>query len=169
MPVIPGTVVSIYFCVIIHNLMEPEIFTREVVAVFIARVFLGFLFFFQGADAVFKITPAGVMRAIEQPLRERGVPRFFIGAGVYFTSYTELIAGLFLITGFLKYYALYLLGLDLIVASLVFGMIKPMWDMQFVFPRLVLLLFLLLVPAEWDVLSGDYLWAPTEFVSLINK
>lgn len=137
--------------------MEDGILTKEAAAVFIARAFLGFLFLFQGYDAVFRIKPKGVIDAIESPLKQRGVPYFLIAAGAYFTAYTELVGGLFLLLGFFRYYTLALLGLNLLVASVVFGLIKPMWDMQYVFPRLLLLLFLLLVPAAWDTLSLDFL------------
>ena len=139
--------------------MQLELIDKEVLAVFITRVFLGLLFFFQGLDAVFNIKLKGVIQAIEQPLAEKGVPRFMIMLGAYYTSYVELIAGFCLIIGFVKYYALYLLGIDLLIASIAFGIIKPMWDMKYVFPRLVLLLFFLIVPSEWDVLSVDYVWS----------
>lgn len=142
---------------------------NETIAVFIARVFLGLLFFFQGVDAVFRIKPKYVFSAINDPLRERGVPRLLIVLGAYFTSYVELIAGFCLVPGFAKPAALGLLGIDLLVASVAFGLIKPMWDMQHVFPRLALLLFLLLVPAQWDVWSIDHAWSVTAYVqSLFN-
>lgn len=139
--------------------MQLELIDKEVLAMFIARIFLGLLFFFQGLDAVFNIKLKGVIQAIEQPLAEKGVPRFMIMLGAYYTSYVELIAGFCLIIGFAKYYALYLLGIDLLIASIAFGIIKPMWDMQYVFPRLALLLFFLIAPSEWDVLSVDYVWS----------
>lgn len=138
-------------------------------AVFIARVFLGLLFFFQGFDAVFNVKLQGVIETIEQPLSLKGVPRSFIIFGAYYTSYIQLIAGFCLIIGFAKYYALYLLGFDLIMASIAFGMVKPMWDMQFVFPRLMLLLFFLVVPSEWDVISVDYIWSIIKFVRSITN
>lgn len=138
---------------------------HEVAVVLIARVFLGFLFFFQGYDAVFKIKLKGVIDTIEAPLSTLGVPKFFIILGAYFTSYVELIGGFFLIIGFVKYYSLYFLGIDLIIASIAFGITKPMWDMQFVFPRLVLLLFLLVVPSYWDVISIDYCWSLIRFIN----
>lgn len=141
-----------------------DIIDKEVIAMFIARVFLGCLFFFQGLDAVFNIKVKGVIGAIEQPLLEKGVPKFFIAAGAYFTSYVELIAGFCLIVGFAKYYALYLLGLDMLVASFAFGIVKPMWDMKFVFPRLALLLFFLIAPSDWDVMSVDYYWSLINFI-----
>lgn len=149
------------------NLISNDIINKEVMAVFIARVFLGLLFFFQGVDAVFNIKPSGVLDTIKEPLMEKGVPKFMIVLGAYFTSYIELIAGFCLIIGFAKYYALYLLGLDLLIASIAFGILKPMWDMQYVFPRLALLMFFLIAPSEWDVISVDYIWSIIKFVRTI--
>lgn len=134
---------------------------------FVARVFLGMLFFFQGMDAVFNIKPSGVLDAIRQPLLDKGIPKSMIVFGVYYTSYVELIAGFCLIIGFAKYYALYLLGLNLLIASFAFGIIKPMWDMRHVFPRLALLIFFLIAPSEWDVISVDYVWSIIKLVKLV--
>ena len=147
--------------------MQLELIDKEVMAVLIARVFLGFLFFFQGVDAVFNIKLKGVIETIRQPLMEKGVPKFLIVSGAYYTSYVELIAGFCLIIGFAKYYALYLLGIDLLMASVAFGILKPMWDMQFVFPRLALILFFLIAPSEWDVISVDYVWSIIKLVKSI--
>ena len=163
-----------YFCFIPKGLlrskskqMSPDIINKEVMAVFIARVFLGLLFFFQGVDAVFNIRIKGVIQTIREPLVSRGVPPFMILLGAYYTSYIELIGGLCLIIGFAKYYALYLLGIDLLIASIAFGIVKPMWDMQFVFPRLALLIFFLIAPSQWDVISVDYIWSLIKFVKSI--
>lgn len=149
--------------------MHNEIFNAPVIAVFIARVFLGLLFFFQGWDAVFGVGIKQVIQTVESPLSGKGIPRFFIVAGSWFTSYAALLGGLLLITGLFKYAALYVLGIDLMLAAAVFGIVKPMWDMQFVFPRLVLLLFLLIVPAAWDMLSLDALWSEIQYVPLFTN
>lgn len=132
---------------------------HQIAAVLIARVFLGILFFVQGYDAVFRIKLKGVVEAISPALESKGFPRFLIVFGAWYTSLIQLIAGLFLIIGFVKYYALYLLGLDIIIASVAFSISTPVWDMKFVFPRLVILLFLLMVPSQWDVFSVDYIWS----------
>jgi len=146
-----------------------DIINKEVMAVFITRIFLGLLFFFQGVDAVFKIKLSKVVETIEEPLITKGIPRYFIILGAYYTSYVQLIAGFCLILGFAKYYALYLLGFDLIIASIAFGIVKPMWDMQYVFPRLVLLIFFLVAPSEWDVISIDYVWSVIKFVRTLTS
>ena len=152
---------------LLFNIISNDIINKETMAVFIARVFLGMLFFFQGVDAVFNIKPSGVLNTIMEPLLQKGVPKFMIVLGAYFTSYVELIAGLCLIVGFVKYYALYLLGLDLLIASIAFGIIKPMWDTQFVFPRLALMLFFLIAPSQWDVISVDYVWSIIKLIKSI--
>ena len=129
------------------------------IAVFVARVFLGILFFIQGYDAIFKVKLTNIVYAFESELSGKGIPRFLIIGGVYFTSFIQLIGGALLITGFIKYYALYFLGLNILLVSVTFGIIKPMWDMQFVFPRLVLLIALMLFPATWDTISVDHHWS----------
>lgn len=144
--------------------MNFSIHVREMDAVFIARVFLGLLFFLQGYDKVFRIGIKRVIETIHTSLSSKGVPILFSRFGAYFTSYIELICGAFLIIGFAKYYCLYLLGFDLLFAALAFGIIEPMWDMKHIFPRLILLLFLMIVPSQWDVISVDYMWSLIKFI-----
>jgi putative oxidoreductase len=141
-----------------------SIHAREMDAAFIARVFLGFLFFFQGYDKVFRLGVKQVIETIHVSLSSKGVPKLFTILGVYFTSYAELICGAFLILGFVKYYCLYLLGFDLLFAAFAFGMIEPVWDMKHIFPRLALLIFLMIIPSQWDVISVDYAWSLIKFI-----
>lgn len=131
--------------------------THETALVFILRVILGVLFFFQGYDKVFNMKVSGVTAFFRNEWRNRSMPQFILSASAYLTSYIELIAGALLIVGLFKTYAFYLLGLDLILVSAAFSMLKPMWDMQLLFPRLLLLAILLYLPAEWDLLSLDAL------------
>ncbi|HWY98466.1 MAG TPA: DoxX family protein [Bacteroidia bacterium] len=141
--------------------------TREVNIVLLVRVFLGILFFLQGYDKVFRMGVAKVVGTIHTPLADKGVPNTFSIIGAYFTSYVELICGALLIVGFLKYYCLYLLGIDLLFAAFAFGLVEPMWDMKHIFPRLALLIFLLMVPAQWDIISVDRLWSFIKFIKTI--
>ena len=136
--------------------MECIIQYREFIAVLIARVFVGFLFFFQGYEAVFKIKVKGVIEVYQNPFAFKGIPKLITACGAWFTSCSALICGFLLIIGLFQYCALYLLGLNLIITSIAFGIDTPMWDMRFVFPRLLLLLLLLLVPSSWHILSLDY-------------
>lgn len=137
--------------------MESIIQHHEVAAAFIARVFLGFLFFFQGYDAVFNIKVKNVIETYEASFLQKGIPRFVTVAGSWFTSYVELIGGFLLIVGLFEYYSLYLLGINLLIVNVAFGISNPMWDMKYVSPRLALLLFLLIIPATWNVWSLDNL------------
>ena len=86
------------------------------------------------------------------------MPRFLIVLATWFTAYTELICGFLLIIGLFESIALFLLGLNLIVAAIGFSINTPMWDSKYVFPRLVLLLLLLIVPNTWDAWSLDSLF-----------
>lgn len=128
-----------------------------ITGVFVARVFLGFLFFFQGYDAVFRIKMINVVSTLENEFYGKGIPQFLTVFLAWFTSYTALICGLMLVLGIATYFALFLLGLNLIVASVGFGLSKPMWDMKHAFPRLILILILLFVPQDWHKLSLDHI------------
>jgi putative oxidoreductase len=131
--------------------------THESVLVFTLRVVLGILFFFQGYDKVFRVKVSGVTAFFREESKHRNVPDFMLGASAAFTSWVELIGGALLIVGLFKTAALYLLAVDMILVAAAFSLLKPMWDMQQVFPRLILLGALLYLPYQWDMLSLDYL------------
>lgn len=137
--------------------MESLIQYHEIVAVFLARIFLGLLFFFQGYDAVVNIKVKNVVTTYQSTFENKGIPKFITVCGVWYTSYSELIGGTLLILGLFEHCALYMLGMNLIIASAAFSINTPMWDMRFLFPRLAVLLFLLLVPPSWNVWAFDNL------------
>lgn len=132
--------------------------THEVVLVFILRIILGILFFFQGFDKVFNVKISGVIDFFRQESRHKNWPGWMLNSSAYFTSYAEMIGGALLIAGLFKTFALYMLGIDLILVIGAFSMLNPTWDMKLVFPRLLLLAILLYLPAEWDLLSLDHLF-----------
>ena len=133
------------------------IINNETVLTFTIRVILGILFFFQGYDKVFNMKIHGVTKFFRDELGKIKIPEFILVFIAWFTSCAELICGALLILGLFKTYALYILGIDLILVTCAFSMIKPMWDMQMVFPRLILLSVLLYLPFEWDQLSLDHI------------
>jgi len=47
-------------------------------------------------------------------------------------------------------------GIDLLIVAFGFSMLNPVWDLRDIFPRLLLVVILLVMPAEWDVVSVDY-------------
>ena len=132
---------------------------NEAFAAFLIRVFLGILFFAQGYDNVFRVSVKGVIKTFEHPLIVKNMPRSILVLSTYFTSYVELIGGFLLIIGFVKYYALYALGIDLLMATVAFSIIEPMWNLKHVFPRILLLFLLLIIPPQWDVISIDWAWS----------
>jgi len=136
--------------------METLVINHESVLTFVLRVILGILFFFQGYDKVFRMKIGGVADFFRQELGPIAVPNFIILLSAWFTSLAELFCGALLIVGLFKSYALGLLGIDMILVTAAFSLIKPMWDMQFVFPRLILLAILLYLPWQWDTISLDY-------------
>jgi putative oxidoreductase len=137
--------------------MNIVMLNNEAVLTCLLRIILGLLFFFQGYDKVFKVKTSGVIKFFHQELGRIRVPNFIVVSSAWFTSYAELICGTLLILGLFKTYALYILSVDLILVTAAFSLIKPMWDMQLLFPRLILLIALLYLPSSWDVFSLDYL------------
>lgn len=128
---------------------------HETAAVLLARTFLGLLFLFQGYDAVFNIRVRHVITAYKGSFQNRNMPGFLVSAGAWYTSLTELICGPLLILGLFQHISLFLLGLNVIVVSIALGIQTPLWDMRHAFPRFVLIIFLLCVPAEWNTWSLD--------------
>lgn len=129
--------------------------THETVLAFLLRVILGLLFFFQGYDKVFNLKISGVITFFREESRHKKIPDFILVSSAYFTCLIELICGSLLIIGLFKTWALYLLGVDLILVSAAFSLLKPMWDMQMVYPRLIILSACLYLPEAWDIFSLD--------------
>jgi putative oxidoreductase len=130
---------------------------NESVAALAVRVFLGVVFLCQGYDAIFRVKIRNVIETYESEFSSRGIPRFLTATGVWFTSMTELVCGLLLIAGLFQPIPVYLLTINILVASAAFSVTSPMWDMKHVFPRLASLIFLLIIPAEWNTWSLDQL------------
>lgn len=130
--------------------------SQETFLVVLLRVVLGILFFFQGYDKIFRVKISGVVDFFKLEMQRHNVPIFILVFAAYFTSFVEFTAGGLLILGLFKTWAYYLLGLDLILVCGAFSMMKPMWDMNMLFPRLLLLAILLYLPVV-DYISLDHL------------
>lgn len=133
------------------------IINNESILVFLLRVILGILFFFQGYDKVFKVKINGVIDFFTRETRNINIPKWILTYSAYYTTYIEFLCGGMLIIGLFTKYSLYLLGIDIILVVGAFSLIKPMWDMSQLFPRLVLLSVLLLLPEKWNTISVDYI------------
>lgn len=123
----------------------------------ITRLIVGFLFFIQGYDKIFKVGKNEVIATIEPSFQKIGLPSIFTKAFLFLTSWIELIAGGFLVLGLFKFASIYLLGIDLLLVVIGMSLIAPVLDLKHIFPRLILLFLLLLLPAEADIFSLDTL------------
>jgi uncharacterized membrane protein YphA (DoxX/SURF4 family) len=125
--------------------------------VLLVRVLLGVLFLMQGYDKIFRLGINTTAEAASNPVTYRLFGKGIYKAGIAVSSWMELVAGALLIIGFQHDAALMLLAIDMLGAGIVFSMIKPMWDMQFYFPRLAMLVFLAIIPPGWDIWSLDWM------------
>src|SRR5690348_9879805 len=123
----------------------------------LVRVVLGMLFFMQGFDKLFRIKIAAVIDATSTPGMERMFGKNILKAAAGLSSWVELLAGALLMLGFQREAALIFLAADMLVIGIIFTLMKPMWDMQFYFPRLAMLVFLAIVPPGWDTWSIDWM------------
>ncbi len=128
------------------------------IGVFGLRLIIGLIFLMQGYGKVFTI---GVEELYNAPFFkgafEGVLPLGLVKFTAYFTSYVELIAGLLLVLGLFRYYAIYSLILVLVIVSYGHGLIEPIWDLQHVVFRALLLIPLLFLPSKWDRFCLDSL------------
>ena len=116
----------------------------KIVEVFI-RCFLGILFLFQGYDKLFVVKVKNVVNAFHNDAEQKRIPNFLVVLTSYFTSITEFFGGILLIIGLFHNIVSILLAINLLVVALAFSFLKPVWDLQHVFPRVILLTIALLL------------------------
>jgi len=126
------------------------------IAVLTIRLILGFIFLMQGIGKVFKWGVENVynMDFFYGTYKDL-LPDFIIHATAYYTSYIELIAGLLVVLGLKRDYALYLLASVLVIVTFGHGLAEPIWNLSHVMYRTILLVTLLILPREWDKFSMD--------------
>lgn len=118
--------------------------------VFFLRTLLGIIVLMQGWGKVFTWGLPKVYDMFFKEFEKTFLPTWLIWCSAYYTSFVELIAGILLITGLFKKVALYLLAFDLLIVSFGHGLLEPIWDLQHVIPRAILVAVLLFLPEEWD-------------------
>lgn len=129
---------------------------QTALAVLVMRLFLGILFVIQGYDKVFSIGVGKVAESFRFELK-KGFPPFIYSFTAFFSSWVELLGGLLLLLGLFKPVVAVLLGIDLLMVAVAMSLMNPVWDMRAVFPRLLLLLVIMLAGMRSDVFSLDYL------------
>lgn len=131
------------------------------IGLFFVRMLLGIIFLMQGFGKVFTFGIENVYQQFFTSYTEF-LPEFLVKITAYFTSYAELIGGVFLILGLFRNYVYYVFITVLLVVSFGHGLAQPIWDLQHVFFRTVLLATLLFMPQEKDK------WAIDNFIKKEN-
>jgi uncharacterized membrane protein YphA (DoxX/SURF4 family) len=131
--------------------------TSRAAAIFFTRVLLGVIFLMQGYGKIFTYTVPKVYNLFFKDFEKTFLPKWLIWGTAYYTSYVELICGFLLIIGLFRQYACYLLAIALLIVSFGHGLMEPIWDLQHVMPRAILLITILMAPAQWDKWHADNL------------
>ena len=127
-------------------------------AVFFAREVLGFIFFMAGVYKVFQLGPLNHARKYFLPYADTFLPVWSLWATGVVIPIVELVAGALLLIGLRIREALISLGFVLIIVTFGHLLKEPLYPFhEHVIPRLALLLFVLILPAEDDHFSADYL------------
>jgi len=127
-------------------------------ALLFARLTLGLIFFMAGFWKTFHLGPAGHVRRYFLPFQDTFLPTWSLWAVGYAIPFVELVAGLLVIAGYQTRPALIALGIVLVVVTFGHLLHEPLYALhEHVIPRLALVLFVLLAPAEWDRFSIDRL------------
>ncbi len=130
---------------------------KDDIALLFMRLVLGILFLMQGYDKIFRLGLRKTEAGVADAMRVTKLPSSIVNTITIISSVIELVGGIMLLTGFLIYPALLFLGIDLVIVVFGMSLREPLWDMRFVWPRLILLLALLLLPYTCDRLSIDHL------------
>jgi len=127
-------------------------------AIFFAREILGLIFFMAGVYKVFSLGPLEHARKYFLPFSQTFLPVWSLWATGTVIPIVEFLAGMMLIIGLRVREALIALGFVLVIVTFGHLVENPLYPFhEHVIPRLALLVFVLLFPADDDRISGDYL------------
>jgi len=127
-------------------------------ATFFGREVLAFIFFMAGVYKVFQLGPLGHARKYFLPFSDTFLPVWSLWAVGTVIPIVELVAGALLLIGWRVREALISLGFVLVIVTFGHLLKEPLYPFhEHVIPRLALLLFVFLMPAEDDLFSLDSL------------
>ncbi|MDX1666505.1 MAG: DoxX family membrane protein [Saprospiraceae bacterium] len=130
---------------------------RKKFVAFFLRTLLGLIFLMQGFGKVFRWGIEEVYSSTFTPLADSFLPFWLVKGTAYYTSYVELLGGILLVLGLFRTPALIGLGSVLLIVAYGHGLMQPIWELQHVAFRSLLLAGVLLLPDEWDKWSLDHL------------
>ena len=127
-------------------------------ALLFARGVLGLIFFMAGVYKVFQMGPLQHARKLfVEPYADTFLPAWSLWATGTAIPVIELLAGALVIIGLRIREALISLGFVLILVTFGHLLKEPFYEFHsHVIPRLALVLFILLLPREYDRLSVDH-------------
>ena len=129
-------------------------------ALLFARLVVGLIFFMAGAWKTFQLGPAGHVKRYFLPFQDTFLPTWSLWAVGYAIPFVELMAGALVILGWQTRPALLALGVVLVIVTFGHLLHEPLYAFhEHLIPRLALVVFVLIVPAEWDRFSLDHLLA----------
>ncbi|MFN3343852.1 MAG: DoxX family membrane protein, partial [Flavobacteriales bacterium] len=120
--------------------MEQFEFYLPALAIAFARILLGVLLLYQGIDKVFGLGIKRVSETYRQELNKAWIPSWVFHITAYYSSWVELIGGGLLILGLFKVVVLPLIAFNFLLVAMAMSTMSPLWDMRYLFPRVVLLL-----------------------------
>ncbi|MOA08659.1 hypothetical protein D3C78_1284480 [compost metagenome] len=126
-------------------------------AALVTRLFLGIIFVGQGYSRLFKVGSKHVADFFGEQLAGKNYPKWILPFSAYATSIVECIGGVLLILGLFRGVALCLLSIDILLVTFAFSVMQTIVDLEYIFPRLLLLLALWLVPPSVDIYTLDQL------------
>lgn len=129
-------------------------------AMVLVRLILGLIFLQAGIFKMFKLGPIGHAQKyfLVEPYMSSFLPTWTLWLTGVLIPFIELLAGALLIIGFKTREALLALGALLIVVTFGHLLADPLFSFhQHVFPRLVMVVFLLVMSGEEDRYSFDAL------------
>lgn len=140
--------------------MKPhrDYFIERSWALLFARLVLGLIFIMAGLWKVFQLGPLEHARRYFLPFSDTFLPLWSLWAAGVIIPFIELLAGGLVMLGLRTREALVMLGIVLAVVTFGHLMKEPLYQFHtHVMPRLGLLLFVLVMPREYDRMSVDYL------------
>lgn len=131
--------------------------TKYYILELMVRMMLSFIFIFQGYDKIFKVGVSAIHEYFSENFEKMNLNASLGRALVNGSSWIEFLGGFMLLIGIFRIYVLFTLLFELVLISVFFSWMKPMWDMKHVWPRMVLLVFLIIIPGSWACFTLDYI------------